>query len=353
VAAIEAAEVVLGHADMADALLLSDEARWNQTAADWAVFIDHGQCFGVRDGGRLVATAAILPYGGGFGWVSMVLVTADWRRRGLASTLMSRCIAALRARGCAALLDATPEGALVYAQQGFRSQCGMARWRGMGFGKECGTIASATVGGGDLSYEALPPPLTPPHKAEGDFAAATSSETVEDWRQAGVPAGSPPPCGEGLGVGVSSSRVRQGRASSQGLPGEPTTANRAGILARDRQVSGGDRGFLLENFLGRPGTAVIGDNQCFVMMRQGRRATQIGPLIAGSDAEARDLLETALVAVSGPVILDVLEAGAGLNAVLEKRRFEAFRGFQRMVLDRPDLPGEPAALMVAAGPEFG
>ena len=283
----EAKDVVLGHADIEDALLLSDEARWNQTAAEWAVFIDHGEVFGVRAGGRLVATAAILPYGGGFGWVSMVLVTADWRRRGLASRLIGRCIAGLRTRGCAALLDATPEGALVYAQLGFRSKSGMSRWRGMGRGE----VARQTV-------------------AEENYV-------------------------------------------SENLHMAATVADRAGILARDRQVFGGDRGFLLENFLDRSGTAVIGGGRNFVIMREGRRAMQIGPLIAGSDAEARDLLEAALAAASGPVILDVLDAGAGLNPVLEKHGFEAFRGFERMVLDRDGLPGEPAALMVAAGPEFG
>ncbi|WP_442579402.1 GNAT family N-acetyltransferase [Mesorhizobium sp. ASY16-5R] len=281
----EAADALLGHADIADALLLSDEARWNQTAADWAVFVDHGEVFGVRAGGRLVATAAILPYGG-FGWVSMVLVTADWRRRGLASRLMNRCIAALRARGCAALLDATPEGALVYGQLGFRSQCGMARWRGMGLG------------------------------------------------------------------GVSGQSVTK-KAVSDGLREAIAATDRVDILARDGQIFGGDRGFLLENFLGRPGTVAIGEGGSFVITRQGRRATQIGPLIAGSDAEARNLLEAALAMISGPVILDVLDAGAGLNPVLEKHGFDAFRGFERMVLGRNGLPSQPAALMVAAGPEFG
>ena len=344
------AVAVLGHADIADALLLSDEARWNQTAADWAVFINHGEVFGVRAGGRLVATAAILPYGGGFGWVSMVLVTADWRRRGLASRLMGRCIAALRTRGCAALLDATPEGALVYGQLGFRSQCGMARWRGMGLDGGSSYPAFSDAGQSEV---ALPPPLTPPHREEGDSAAAMPSKTVDDWRQAEVPANLLSPCGEGLGVGVCVQPAGQEDITCQSLPVQAAAVDWVGILARDRQVFGGDRGFLLENFLGRPGTAVIGDDRNFVIMREGRRATQIGPLIAGFDAEARDLLEAALAAASGPVILDVLDAGAGLNPVLEKHGFEAFRGFQRMVLDRPDLPGEPAALMVAAGPEFG
>ncbi|MFI0843812.1 GNAT family N-acetyltransferase [Mesorhizobium sp. IMUNJ 23232] len=272
----EATDVVLGRADIADALLLSDEARWNQTAADWAVFIDHGEVFGVHAGGRLVATAAILPYGGGFGWVSMVLVTAAWRRRGLASRLMGRCIAGLRARGCAALLDATQEGALVYGQLGFRSQCGMARWRGRG----------------------------------------------------------------GSAVGV-----RRGRRVA--------AADRGEILQRDLEVFGGDRRFLMEDFLGRAGTKVLGDGANWIMLREGRCATQIGPLVTNRDTQAKELLEMAIGSVFGPVILDVLDAGAGLNPVLEKHGFDAFRSFERMVLDRAGLPGEPGALMVAAGPEFG
>ena len=124
--------VTLGIADIDDALLLSDEARWNQIAEDWAVFMSPGECYGVRIGGRLVASAAILPFVGGFGWISMVLVTADSRRRGLASGLMDRCIEAMRRRGAASLLDATPEGAQVYSQLGFRTRCRMARWRGIG-----------------------------------------------------------------------------------------------------------------------------------------------------------------------------------------------------------------------------
>ncbi len=267
--------VVLGIADIDDALLLSDEARWNQTAADWAVFMTHGECYGVRADGRLLSSAAILPFSGGFGWISMVLVTADYRRRGLASQLMNRCIDALRARGCASLLDATPEGALVYRQLGFRSQCGMSRWRGMGL--------------------------------------------------------------------HSSARLSQ-------IGPEP---DRAAIFAADADAFGGDRRFLVEDFLDRPGSRVIGDARNFIVLRAGRNATQIGPLVAEDGGRAQALLETALANISGAVILDVLDAGACLQPVLVKQGFAAFRTFERMVLDRENLPGLPSKLMVAAGPEFG
>src|SRR5437879_9602930 len=90
----------LVRADIFSALALSDEAGWNQVAEDWALFIDRGRTIGLFDSdGRLIATAAVLPYDNGFGWISMVLVTAAWRHRGLARHLMQECIAVLQDQG--------------------------------------------------------------------------------------------------------------------------------------------------------------------------------------------------------------------------------------------------------------
>jgi len=47
-----------------------------------------------------------------------------------------------------------------------------------------------------------PPPLTPPHKGEGDDFVSVAAGNVEDRDWAVVPQNPPPPCGEGLGVGV-------------------------------------------------------------------------------------------------------------------------------------------------------
>ena len=80
--------------DAPSGLLLSTEAHWNQSEADWRFFLEKGIVFGVRDrGGRLVATAALLPYATTDAWISMVLVAASWRRRGLATRLVDRCLA--------------------------------------------------------------------------------------------------------------------------------------------------------------------------------------------------------------------------------------------------------------------
>ena len=53
----------------------------------------------MRDGDRLVATAALLPYSAGNAWISMVLVTADFRRRGIATKLVDACLDAATRRG--------------------------------------------------------------------------------------------------------------------------------------------------------------------------------------------------------------------------------------------------------------
>jgi GNAT superfamily N-acetyltransferase len=112
-------------------LKLSSEAGWNQTAADWAVFIRHGTVFGMADGDTPVATAAILPYGG-FGFIGMVLVTPAWRQRGLATRLLEQTISALRERALVPVLDATPAGAIVYGPLGFRTMFGLSRWERAG-----------------------------------------------------------------------------------------------------------------------------------------------------------------------------------------------------------------------------
>lgn len=131
-AASEAGPIMpLAEVDLDACMALSAEAGWNQTEDDWRHFIREGRSFGNRTaGGRLVASAAALPYDGPFGFVSMVLVTADWRRRGLATKLVDRCVGQLQARALVPVLDATAAGAAVYRQQGFVGQFGFDRWQG-------------------------------------------------------------------------------------------------------------------------------------------------------------------------------------------------------------------------------
>jgi GNAT superfamily N-acetyltransferase len=122
--------VELGPDDAPAGLALSTEAHWNQNEADWLFFLSKGTVFGVHDhDGHLVASAALLPYMSGNAWISMVLVTADWRRRGLATKLMDACIDTAAKRGFASWLDATPDGVTVYAPLGFTPTLELRRLR--------------------------------------------------------------------------------------------------------------------------------------------------------------------------------------------------------------------------------
>ena len=122
--------VELGVGDAQAGLVLSTEAGWNQNEADWRFFLSQGRR--VRHARRrrsLVATAALLPYSAGNAWISMVLVTADWRRRGIATRLVDACLDAATRRGLTTWLDATPAGATVYGPLGFTPTLQLRRLR--------------------------------------------------------------------------------------------------------------------------------------------------------------------------------------------------------------------------------
>ncbi|MGH6673019.1 MAG: GNAT family N-acetyltransferase [Xanthobacteraceae bacterium] len=134
----------LSQSDSAGCMALSAEAGWNQTLDDWALFMRHGTVFGLPKGdGRPVATGAILPYPGGFAWISMVLVTASWRRAHIGTGILQACCAELTRRGLVAVLDATPAGERVYRPLGFEPMFGLTRWQGAGGGNN-GEISADT-----------------------------------------------------------------------------------------------------------------------------------------------------------------------------------------------------------------
>ena len=272
----------LARDDVAGGLALSDAAGWNQNADDWSLFIAAGTAFGVRDeSGALIATAAALPYDAATGWISMVLVAAAHRHRGIASQLVDACVASLREGGCIAVLDATPAGAAVYAKIGFVAGFAFERWEGEG-GE---TIAATT--------------------SESDIAAA---------------------------------------------PAQADT-----LIALDRSASGVDRALLLRSFLARPATrawlAPRGDG--FALRRAGRRAAQVGPIVAGDDAAALALLALALDDIAGRVFIDVPVDRTAIADALTRRRFVRQRPFVRMALGDARAAAARERVFALAGPEFG
>jgi GNAT superfamily N-acetyltransferase len=117
----------LAEADLEAAVALSAEARWNQTSADWRLFLRLGSVVCLMRDGAPIATAATLPYASRFAWISMVLVTAAERRQGLAQWLLRCCVEDLVGRALLPVLDATPAGRAVYLGLGFRDTWNMQR----------------------------------------------------------------------------------------------------------------------------------------------------------------------------------------------------------------------------------
>jgi GNAT superfamily N-acetyltransferase len=279
----------LSPSELDDVDTLVREARWNQIAADWRVFLAHGRVYAlVTPEGRIVATTATLPYGGRFAWISMVLVAGEYRRRGLATRLMRRAMDELAAAGLVPALDATPDGRAVYRRLGFTDSWGFAR----------------------LIRRERPAAAAP-------FAApagvAIRPLTDADW---------PALCAyDAAAFGAERGAVLAGLRGR--LPAVELMAERAGGIA----------GFLLG--------------------RDGMLAGHLCPLTADDDAIACALVARALEALDGPLFIDLADDKTAVRRFLETRGFAAVRPFTRMLYGTPSRFDDPARTFAVVGPEFG
>jgi len=277
--------IQFGSDDDATCTILSDEAGWNQTAADWDMMLRIGWAPGLRAAdGTPLASALAMAMEGDIGWISMVLVTASKRRQGIAQHLVGLCIAWLEERGLVPVLDATPAGQPLYASMGFTPILGIKRLAGNGDAPSDGSMPNG-----------LPDRLR--------------DVTIDDipW-----------------------------------------------IAGFERVTFGAGREAVLRNLLSRPGAVALADGENgFVLSRQGCNATQIGPIVAHDEASALMMLQGALARITGPVLIDALDAQPAIAALLEIRGFKVERTFMRMAkgLTRPF--GDPSKQFAIAGPELG
>jgi GNAT superfamily N-acetyltransferase len=266
--------VTLGADDTREGLLLSAEAHWNQNEDDWRFFLTRGTVFGVReDDNRLIATAALLPYTSNNAWISMVLVTQNWRRRGLATKLLDACLAAAAKQGLTAWLDATPAGAAVYGPLGFKPTLELRRLRFAG-----------------SAARAPPRPM--------------SDSNYEEF------------------------------------------------IGRDRRTMGFDRSALLRELGGRAGSQLVSHGSAMALIRDGRTARHIGPLIADDARSATALIETIAQAETGPMLIDAVSEHDEFLKNLTYCGWTIERPFQRMRFGRAAAQDAEPPFAVA-GPEYG
>jgi len=134
---MESTEHALTDRHLAGCQALSQSANWNQNEADWRVMLAIGRGWGLTlADGTLAASTVILPYGGKFAWISMVLVLPEHRRKGYASLLLQRALKENARLGLTSILDATPAGHEVYVQEGFQDRWGFRRYSLTSFAKD-------------------------------------------------------------------------------------------------------------------------------------------------------------------------------------------------------------------------
>jgi ribosomal protein S18 acetylase RimI-like enzyme len=279
----------LSASELDDVAALVREARWNQVAADWQVFLVHGRVYAlVTTEGRIVATTATLPYGGRFAWISMVLVAGEYRRQGLATQLMRRAMDELAAAGLVPVLDATPDGRAVYRRLGFADSWGFARL----IRRERQAAAAPFAAPAGVTIRAV---------------------TAADW---------PALCAyDAATFGAERGAVLAGLRGR--LPSAELVAERADRVA----------GFLLG--------------------RDGMVAGHLCPLIADDDAIACALLAHALDRIDGPLFIDLADSKTQVRGFLDAHGFTAVRPFTRMVHGSSQRFDDAARTFAVVGPEFG
>lgn len=113
------------------AIRLCRESGWNQLREDWRRLIGYepNGCFAATYDGQLAGTVTTTRYGRELGWIGMMLVHPEFRRRGIATALMEQSINYLRQHGVRCIkLDATPVGQAVYEELGFEVEWTFHRW---------------------------------------------------------------------------------------------------------------------------------------------------------------------------------------------------------------------------------
>ncbi|MBI2190495.1 MAG: GNAT family N-acetyltransferase [Planctomycetes bacterium] len=122
--------------DIPFGMRLKSIAGWNQLPEDWKRFLAHDPdgCFlGVERSGEPVGTVTTTTYGKRFGWIGMVLVHPEHRRKGIGTCLLNHAMTHLEGLQVACIrLDATPLGKKLYDTLGFQDEYELERREGIG-----------------------------------------------------------------------------------------------------------------------------------------------------------------------------------------------------------------------------
>ena len=138
-----------------------------------------------------------------------------------------------------------------------------------------------------------------------------------------------------------------------------TAADLPRLALYDRPLTGMERPAILAHLaLRQPGRAWIAEDVGkkmvgFVLGREGRMATSLGPVVADDEAIALALIAKAAASAPGPFIIDVPVAHRAVRAWLEGQGATTPRGYMRMTLGEAKGLDDPSHVFALAGPELG
>jgi GNAT superfamily N-acetyltransferase len=127
----------------------------------------------------------------------------------------------------------------------------------------------------------------------------------------------------------------------------------------DRPLSGMERPTILAHLAGRqPACAWLAEGSPgriagFVLGREGRIASSIGPVVADCEAIALALISRAAAGAPGPFIMDVPDTHRDLRRWLEQQGGATPRSYTRMTLGEAKGLDDARHLFALAGPELG
>ena len=276
--------------DISAGMRLKEIAGWNQTEADWRIFLQAGHegCFVGEVDGVVRGTATTIVYGGRFAWVSMVLVDPEYRGHGIGTTLLEKCVEYLDSiRVPCIKLDATPLGKPIYEKLGFQSEYEIERW-----------------------------------------ALKRKKEDIPQRDQMHPDEIMPEPLFE---------RILKADREAFG-------ADRSAVLrAMNRDAA-----------LFTDGVWNAGGMEGYAFGRHGSFADHLGPWIAKDEATGERLLERFLEqSFRECVIADCMMGNPFAKRLLQARGFEHARPLTRMFRGRNNFPGRPELVCGIMGPEFG
>ncbi|MCB1105311.1 MAG: GNAT family N-acetyltransferase [Opitutaceae bacterium] len=235
----------------------------------------------------------------------------------------------------------------------------------------CGLVGTAMVWplSGDYAWINMVL-VTPDHRGRGIARSLMENLLQEIENQGRIAFLDATEMGEGLyrklGFRDGPRLLRLRRESAATNAPKPTTAglrpmrpaDLEAVASLDHATFGLDRRELLENFLTRcPLSAWVAESAAgqiegFVTARNGRLATQLGPVVARDRGQAECLLQAALQSIDGPAILDVPAVDTAWLEAVKAVGFVVQRGFMRMTRGEHALATDWSRYFAISGPDF-